>query len=385
MKPKAPSRSAVDEHRDIEAVLRKSAEKYRLLAENSLTGVFIHQNDRYVFVNERFAQIHGYSPSELIGRPYQSLVHPADREQVARIASKRKEGAPLPDRYAVRRLKRDGQTIWCEMMATIVEYRGKAATMGNIIDITKRKRSEEKLLVYQQQLRSLASALSLAEERERRRFAIALHDRIGQSLAMIKIRLKALQEALTDGDQAGDIDPIFQLLEETLQATRSLTREMSPHILYELGFVPAIEWLAERFQRQSGMPVGFRVKGRIKPLHNDIGFLLFRAVKELLVNVGKHANARRIDISIACPGGSVVVTVADDGHGFKAEPAGADLDLTGGFGLFSIRERLEHFGGRMAIASRPDYGTRITLQMPLWAQSMAERNGSHGDQDTHRR
>jgi PAS domain S-box-containing protein len=125
--------------------LWEAEEKYRTLTESSLTGIFIQQDGMYVFVNDRFAEIHGFTPEELLGKEYRSLIHPHEGEFVAQRVAKRLEGKEVLQRYETRRLKKDGQTIWCEMMTSRIEYMGKFAIMGNIIDITERKQAENEL------------------------------------------------------------------------------------------------------------------------------------------------------------------------------------------------------------------------------------------------
>jgi PAS domain S-box-containing protein len=128
-----------------EEALRESEDKYKTLIESSLTGIFIHQDGKYVFVNDRFAEIHGYEPEALIGMDPLELIVPDERDAFRRIAQKRLEGATVAQQYEVQRTKKDGTTIWCQMMASRIEYKGKPAIMGNIIDITKRKRAEKAL------------------------------------------------------------------------------------------------------------------------------------------------------------------------------------------------------------------------------------------------
>ena len=124
-----------------EEAVRESEEKYKTLIESSLTGIFIHQDGKYVFVNDRFAEIHGYTPEELLGKEYLTLIPADERDTLAQIASARLRGEDVPERYEVQRLGKDGKTIWCEMMATRIEYGGRPAIMGNIIDISERKRA----------------------------------------------------------------------------------------------------------------------------------------------------------------------------------------------------------------------------------------------------
>jgi PAS domain S-box-containing protein len=135
----------IQERSAAEEALRKSEEEYKRLVDSSLTGIFIHQDQNYVFVNNRFAEMHGHEPEELLGKDPLTLIHPDERATMGEIASKRLKGEPAPQRYEVRRLRKDGKTMWCEMMAAIIEYEGRPAIMGNMIDITERKRAEDAL------------------------------------------------------------------------------------------------------------------------------------------------------------------------------------------------------------------------------------------------
>ena len=141
-----------NESKEMEKALRESEEKYKMLIESSLTGVFIHQDGKYVFVNDRFAEIHGYRPQELMEMEYCVLIHPDEREALRQIARKRLQGAPVSPLYEVRRLRKDGTTAWCEMIATRIEYKKRPAIMGNIVDITKRKHAEDGLRESQKRL-----------------------------------------------------------------------------------------------------------------------------------------------------------------------------------------------------------------------------------------
>jgi len=125
--------------------LRESEEKHKTLTENSLTGIFILQDGRYVFVNDRFAEIHGYKSEEMYEKYHLEFIHPDERDVLKQITSRRLNGEAVPQRYEVRRLRKDGKTVWCEMMAARIQHRGKPATMGNIIDINEHKLAEESL------------------------------------------------------------------------------------------------------------------------------------------------------------------------------------------------------------------------------------------------
>ncbi len=232
-------------------------------------------------------------------------------------------------------------------------------------EINERKRAESKLLDYQMQLRSLASELSFAEERLRRRMATDVHDHIGQNLAISKIKLESLAEHARSPELAGLVDELRQLLAETIKSTRSLTFELSPPVLYELGFEAAMEWLVRRMREQHGLDAEFENDGRPKPLEPNVRVFLFQAVRELLVNIAKHAQASKVTVTTRRFDGQIKVLVEDDGIGFEVSKVSFNDYETGGFGLFSIRERSGYIGCSFKIDSKVGRGTCITLTAPI--------------------
>jgi PAS domain S-box-containing protein len=236
---------------------------------------------------------------------------------------------------------------------------------GTAQDITKRKEAEEQLMLYQQQLRSLASELSLAEERLRRRIAAELHDHIAQNLAISKIKLESLTGE-TEPVLTKSLKEVIDLLSQTIDASRSLTFEISPPVLYELGFEAAIGWLARQTRQRFGLDIEFIDDKNPKPLDTDIRVLLFQAVRELLVNVVKHAKAKKAKVYADFVDGNIQITVEDDGVGFDITNLNPAKDFTkGGFGLFNIRERLDQVGGSVIIHSGLKKGTKIILTAPI--------------------
>ncbi len=232
-------------------------------------------------------------------------------------------------------------------------------------EVSERKKAEEKLMTYQKQLRSLASELSLAEERLRRKIATDVHDHVGQNLAISKMKIESLAQSAASSELARALEEIRDLIAQTVESTRSLTFELSPPVLYELGFGPAVQWLLRQTRQQYGLSTEFTDDERPKPLDDDIRVLLFQAVRELLVNVVKHAKAGSVKVSTQKVGDQIRVSIEDDGTGFDVAQIHSQNRMTGGFGLFNIRERLDHIGGHLDIASRAGRGTRITLMAPI--------------------
>jgi signal transduction histidine kinase len=229
-----------------------------------------------------------------------------------------------------------------------------------------RKRAEKRAREYQAQLKSLASQLTLAEERERHRLAIELHDRISQSLVISKIKLEALRKSGYDRKLDKALDDVCNSIGQTIQDTRTLTFDLSSPVLHELGFEMAVsEWLTNQIQKKHGITVEFEADGEAKPLEDDIRILLFRDVRELLTNVVAHARAHKVKVSIKRLGEQISITVEDDGVGFDPVEVASMAAKRGEFGLFSIQERLERLGGHLEIESGPRCGCRVKIVAPL--------------------
>ena len=232
-------------------------------------------------------------------------------------------------------------------------------------EIEERRQAEIELNVYHEKLRSLSSELLLTEERERHRIATELHDRIGQALSISKIQLDALIESATSPSLSVNLTKISELFDQIIQDTRHLTFELSPPVLYELGLEAALEWLAEQIQEQHGLAITFEDDMQSKPLDNGFRVLIFQASREVLFNVVKHAQAQKVTVSVQRKGEHIQIDIQDDGIGFDPSAISFLADKKVGFGLFSIRERLRHLGGHLAIESTAGKGTRVTLVSPM--------------------
>jgi len=224
---------------------------------------------------------------------------------------------------------------------------------------------EQKVRERTVQLRALAVELSLAEERERRSLAQDLHDDLGQVLAIIKHKLTALHGSERSADLARELKAIEDLIDQANKSMRTLAFQLSPPVLHTLGLVPALEWLTEEMERVYGLKVRLSDDGAPKPLDEPSRSTLFRAVRELLINVAKHAGTRMAEVTSLRSGSRLTLAVNDDGGGFDYQKALQAAPGTGGLGLASLRERIEFIGGDMHVDSRLNEGTTITLITPL--------------------
>ena len=214
------------------------------------------------------------------------------------------------------------------------------------------------------QLQAMALELARAEQRERRRLAQVLHDHLQQLLAVARMRVGLLADETRSRKLRAALEEVDGLLDESIAASRSLTVELSPPVLYDAGLAPALEWLATQVQEKHGLAVAVEADRGAEPASEDTKAFLFHAARELLFNVVKHARVGRASVRLSSCGGEVALEVRDAGAGFDPAELGPGGDRVSGFGLFSIRERLEALGGRIAIESAPGQGACFTLFAP---------------------
>lgn len=229
-----------------------------------------------------------------------------------------------------------------------------------------RSRFREELSERAARLRVLAGELTLAEQRERRRIAMILHDHIQQLLVAAKLRLAILGRHADPSVQHAS-EEVQRLLSESILASRSLTTELSPPVLNEAGLKAGLEWLAGWMNDKHGLAVDLTMEQDPLPLADDVRALLFESVRELLFNVVKHSQVGSVTVTMRRVDGQVRVVVADRGAGFDPAVIRPADQMGGGFGLFSIRERLDLVGGRLEVESAPGQGTRVVLAAPLRA------------------
>ncbi len=233
-----------------------------------------------------------------------------------------------------------------------------------IEDVTVRRQQEKKIREDQRQLATLTEELLLTEERERHRLAVILHDSIGQSLSFSKRELGVLQKNASD-DVKNTLEYVKQQIDEAIRETRRLTFELSPTTLHTFGLEAAVEELAEQFAERGAFRCHFEATEEDKPLTEQIKTLLFRAARELLTNIVKHADASNVFIRIDRIDRSIRMIMEDDGKGFDTSRLEQVFRQQEGFGLFTIRERLTYVGGAFSIESQPGEGTNVTVIAPL--------------------
>jgi PAS domain S-box-containing protein len=350
----------LDRIRDSEA--RKSA-----ILEASLDAVItVDDQGQVIEFNSAAETIFGLRRADVLGRVLLGRVVPARFRDQAWALFRRllavSESGMLGRRFEAVAMRADGSEFPVEIALAPIGNGAPRLVTIYVSDATERKRSEHEVRLYQMRLRSLMADLLVTEEHERRILSVDLHDGLSQTIALTQIKLSALRGCV-DAKQQKAVDVIRDLVEQANRTARSISFELSPPILHDLGLEPAVQWLAENIHERYGLQVVLEDDGQPKPADEMTRVILFRSIRELLINAAKHAQAQRVRVSLKREQDQLDAVVEDDGVGMTP-----DLGIVEGSGLLSIQERLRHVGGSMRIDSQPGRGTKIRLCAPIHGQ-----------------
>lgn len=353
------------------AEVRENEKRFRSTFEQAAVGIaHVSPEGRFLRINQKFCDIVGYTHDEMLTHTFQDITHPDDLQKNLFHLQKLLRGEVNTFAGEKRYFHKNGGIVWIHLTVSLVcRDTGEPQWFVSVVkDITENKLAEQALERYQQRLKSLASQLAIAEEKERRRIAGDLHDHVGQSLALARMQLSAARRSVSNPVLAGKLDDVSKTLLETLQDTRHLMFELSSPAMNELGLGSAIsEWLEALSRKQPYLGAEFLDEGddgSINILSESVCALLFRNVRELVTNVAKHARTNKVHVRLHIDEDRLQLTVEDDGIGFDPDVVIADGKHEG-FGLFSIRERMTDMGGTLKLVSRPGQGCRAILSMPL--------------------
>lgn len=388
-----------------EEALRESEARFRTLADNiSQLAWMADATGSLTWYNRRWYEYTGTTFEEMQGWGWTHVHHPQHVERVLGTWKKaHATGEAWEDTFPLRGA--DGQYRWFlsrampirDAAGQVVRWFGTntditelRAAQASLMDSEERLRSltgrleqsveerTEELVQSQAQLRALARELNLTEQRERKRLAVELHDHLAQMLVLSKLKLSQMKNvpSLTPGC-LGLVSETDTVLTQCLAYTRTLVANLAPPVLHDFGLPAALKWLGEQFSQQS-LRVTVRIGRDDLPLPEEQAVLLFQSVRELLMNVVKHAAAGDAVVTLDQRDEELRIHVRDDGIGFDPSAGGPPMNaMSSKFGLFSIRERMRAMGGALEVESERGKGTAVTLRVPLGAPG-AERTA--GDQ-----
>ncbi|MBN2775921.1 MAG: PAS domain S-box protein [Prolixibacteraceae bacterium] len=341
-----------------------SETKYRDLFENMIEGFAYHKiitdtngipvDYEFIEVNSAFEKLTGLKRVELIGKTVKNILPNTEDYWIKRYGEVALTGQPAQFINYSKEIAK-----YFEVSAFSPQY-GYFVTAFN--DVTKRIEYENELKEYQDKLKGLNTELTLVEEREKRRLAINLHDHFSQLLAISKMKISELINEKDFSKEKGQLSEVREYIEKALTNSRKLTYELSPPVLYELGFIRAIKWHLENESDSHGFEYELNCAFKTVKISDNAQIILYRVFSELITNIIKHAFADFIRVDIEKDDKNLSICVTDNGRGFNVKE---NLTHTSSFGLFSIKERIEYLDGCFKINSKINKGTSIKITIPL--------------------
>ena len=340
-------------YREAHAALEASEKRYRELFENANDVVFTTDlTGLFTSINRAGENLMGYKRSDVASMHFAAVVAPEHAALARRMLERKVNGEVEGTQYEIEIVTRDGRRIPVEVHTALTYQDGKAVGVHGIArDVTERKQAEDTLRWLNERL-----------EEEAKRIAHALHDEAGQLLSSVHLALEEFARGLPKGARAG-LGTVKELLDQIEEELRRLSHELRPTVLDDLGLLPALEFLADRVSKRSGLviTVGGTTERRLPA---SVETALYRSVQEALNNVMRHAKATRVRVEFRQGEGAVECAVRDDGVGFDA-PAAQGRRGEGGLGLLGIRERADALGGTLTIRSAPGQGTEVQITIPV--------------------
>ena len=389
--------------------LEHSEERFRSVAQSASDAIIsANSGGNIVFWNRAAENMFGYSAEEALGRPLSLIIperfHQAHENGIQRAAATGKSRI-AGKMVECAGLRKDGSEFFLELSVATWQTKEGAFFGGICRDITERKRAgealrqahdelekrveertvellganwqlqqeiqerknrEEELRESESQLRLLSSQILMAQETERRRISRELHDELGQSLTVIKLRVSYIGKELQKNQAKlrEECEKTLQYLNQVMENVRRLSLDLSPSILEDLGLTAALRWLINNFIKNNEMQITFDIAEIDHLFSRDAQMSIYRILQEALTNIGKHAQAKNIKVVIEKNEDSVGIRVEDDGKGFDPTKALMKEAAERGWGLATMKERARIFGGSLDLWSQEGKGTKISLRIP---------------------
>ncbi len=382
----AVARDITDRKKAMEALLQ-SEEKFRSIIETSPTAFYIYQlqnDDRIILMHANAAADEklGIKHAGLIGMrledAFPNLVG-TDAPEIYRSIAK---GELNNQRFEIRYEDENGVAGFFEVHA----FQTNPGVIGvGFSDISERRMAQEELEKRVRQrtaelqhrkseLRALADELSHAEERERQRIALVIHEDLQQMLVAALLNLGMLKSKVTDAGVLRELGHIKEMIRTSVKTARALTAELSPPIIRQCGLAAGFEWLQTWCVEKYGLKVRLDIEEGVQP-SIDASVTAFRCVRELLFNIVKHAGIQEAGLRMWLTDDDILkIEVSDAGCGFDPEVIRVREGLNGGFGLMSVHKRMEWLGGGLEIESSLGTVSHFTLWFPLKSMDHAEPN-----------
>lgn len=361
----APILNARLERHKAQNKLKKSEKKYKNLFDANMIGIgYWNLKGDITDCNDKFLEMIRYSREDLVSGKVRWIdLTPKEYAHLDIEGIKQIEERGYCDPFEKEYIRKDGSRIPVLIGGAMIEG-VLDGCVAWVVDNTQKKKAEVANIEYQNKLKSMASQLSRVQEIERKNLSKQLHDNVSQRLTMAKLTLQQCAQSISDTDLSNKLEDVSTEMRRVVEDSYSLQLELSNPILYEMGLVAAVEMLLKsKLLKDQGIKYELITPDEPLNLHQDHRITLYQAIRELLVNIVKHAKAKEVDLVMQKEQDSLQISVKDDGIGFtpsiRKQPS-----QEGGFGLFNVNESLEGFGATVTIESNPGQGTAVIITIP---------------------
>jgi len=339
-----------------------SENKYRSLFESAHDAIWVHGMDgNIISANEAVARLTGYEVDDLLKMNVRDFLSEGSLKLAKELRSKLLNGEVVAQPYEQKLITKQGTEAILKLTTNIVTGNGKAIGFQHIArDVTDERRMEENLRSYVQQI-------TRSQEEERLRIARELHDSSAQKLIALLHQLETFlrDQAELPMEKTRELWSFHEQIKDILQEIRSLSRDLRPSLLDDVGLLSALQWVVRGLKKDYGIDASLQVYGVERRFSQEVELLLFRVVQEALRNIGKHSNASNAEVSITFNESTTTVIIRDNGKGFKLPTKISDLSRSGKLGLVGMQERVRLLGGRLELKSEPDRGTTVLVEAPV--------------------
>ncbi|MGO9619778.1 MAG: PAS domain-containing protein [Desulfobaccales bacterium] len=367
-------REAVEirERLQAEEALRQSEQNYRLLVGSIPAVVYKGYLDWSVdFFDHKIEALTGHKKEEFDSRrlKWLDLMVREDLPAAQKVIRRARQGGGAYYReFRIR--TRDDRILWIQDRGQIIfnAEGGVEIFSGVFFDATEAQRGKMAVLESERRLRYLSSELLKAQEHERKRLSMELHDELGQSLTVMKLRTRAIEKGLRPDEQADlkqECRELLAYLDQVIDNVRRLSRDLSPSILEDLGLLAALKYLVDGIGKYFTVEQSFEIQDLNSLFPPESQIIIYRIFQECLHNITKHAGPCRVSVALRQEDGAVTFTIEDEGAGFDvAQISGRDASRRG-LGLAALYERGRILGGSCQVWSRQGAGTKIACRIPI--------------------